>query len=94
MAHFIDNSAALFGVAKGYSKVPDSAKMIHAFHALNVQLVAAVDFEWVPTDANIADLPSRGDFALLRTLGGDEAFRPAVLPTLGAMVDPLMPLLA
>ena len=28
------------------------------------------------------------------TLGGDEAFRPAVLPTLGAMVDPLMPLLA
>lgn len=46
--------------------------MIHAFHALNVQLVAAVDFEWVPTDANIADLPSRGDFALLEEMGSVE----------------------
>ena len=43
---------------------------------------------------NIADLPSRGEFALLQTLGGAGGFRPAVVPSLGSMVGPLMPLLA
>ena len=30
--HFIDNTGALFGLAKGYSGDDDSARMIHAFH--------------------------------------------------------------
>ena len=38
-------------------------------HALMGALEANVWFEYVGTGANIADLPSRGDFALLREMG-------------------------
>jgi hypothetical protein len=67
--HYIDNTAAAFAVAKGYSSRIDSAKIIHAFHALNLDLQVAVDFRWVQSEANIADLPSRGDFKLLEEWG-------------------------
>ena len=57
-------------------------------------LRARVWYEYVASKANIADLPSRGDFALLRVLGGDGAFRPAVVPPVGSFIGPLGPLLA
>eukprot|EP00966_Prymnesium_polylepis_P089224 2065588-Prymnesium_polylepis.2 len=34
VVHFIDNTDALFGMAKGYSSDDDSARMIHAFHTV------------------------------------------------------------
>ena len=43
-------------------------------------------FEWVPSKANIADLPSRGDESLLRELGSQEA--PMVLPDVRAWDEP------
>ena len=46
-------------MVKGYSARPDSARLVHAWHALNTDLRARVWFEYVPTDANIADAPSR-----------------------------------
>ena len=67
--HFIDNVAAACGIAKGYSTKPDSARIIHAYHALNVPLQSQVHFEWVKSEANIADLPSRGHFELLESYG-------------------------
>ena len=57
------------------------------------QLEVTPWIEYVQSDDNIADLPSRGEFALLRALGGDDAFRPAIVPTFGSMVGPLAPLL-
>ena len=69
MIHFIDNTAAASGMAKGYSSVPDSARIIHAFHALNVNLQTNVHFEWVKSEANIADMPTRNNFALLQEYG-------------------------
>ena len=63
--HWIDNTAALAGIAKGYSSKPDSARIIHAFHSLGVVLQAEVHFEYVASEANVADLPSRGDFDFL-----------------------------
>ena len=50
--------------------------------------------EYVHTDDNLADLPSRGDFLLLRMLGGSGAFRPAVFPPVRSLTGPLLPLLA
>ena len=41
--------------------------MISVFHTMNAALGANVWFEYVPSKANIADLPSRGDFELLRS---------------------------
>lgn len=67
--HFIDNTAAASGMAKGYSYVIDSARIIHAFHALNVNLQTNVHFEWVKSEANIADMPTRNNFALLHEFG-------------------------
>ena len=70
--HFIDNTAAASGMAKGYSSVPDSARIIHAFHALNVNLQTNVHFEWVKSEANIADMPTRNKFELLLEIGSKQ----------------------
>jgi len=48
--------------------------------------------EYVGTEDNIADLPSRGEFGLLYTLGGPDSFRPAVLPPGSSFVGLLAPL--
>ena len=57
--HFIDNTAALAGLTKGYSRVVDSAHIVHAFHAWNVAIGAHVWFEYVRSEANPSDEPSR-----------------------------------
>ena len=63
--HFIDNTGAIFGIAKGYSADLDSARLISVFHTLNAALGANVWFEYVASAANISDLPSRGELDLL-----------------------------
>ena len=65
--HFIDNMGALIGMAKGYSADVDSARLVSVFHTMNAALRANVWFEYVPSKANISDLPSRNDFVLLRS---------------------------
>ena len=81
--HFIDNQGALTGLAKGYSRDVDSARLISVFHTMNAAVRANVWFEYVPSAANIADLPSRDDLELLRS----DAFKvecfEVVWPTVG-----------
>lgn len=76
--HWIDNTSALAALIKGYSRAPDSARIVHAFHAFNVGLRASCWLEYVASKANIADMPSRGDFGLLEELGSEE--RECILP--------------
>jgi hypothetical protein len=52
-----------------YSGDNDSARMIHVFHTTASAVGANVWLEYVQSGANIADLPSRGEFALLHSLG-------------------------
>ena len=59
VVHWIDNTAALAALLKGYSRVADSARIVHAFHAWNAGAEADVWFEHVPSAANLADEPSR-----------------------------------
>jgi hypothetical protein len=66
---FVDNTGALFGLGKGNCGDMDSARMIHVFHTMCAALGVSVWFEYVPSGANIADLPSRDEFALLRQMG-------------------------
>lgn len=70
--HFIDNTGAMFNLANGYSGQTDMAMITHIFNAACAALGADVWFEWVPSAANIADLPSRGEFELLQELGSVE----------------------
>ena len=38
--HFIDNTSALAALIKGYSGLPDSARIVHAFWSLNPRLTS------------------------------------------------------
>jgi hypothetical protein len=67
--HYIDNTGAMNGVTKGYSRDDDSARLIHVCHAMISAISANVWFEYVGSGANIADHPSRGEFTLLLELG-------------------------
>ena len=57
---WIDNLSAKYGLQKGYSKVPDSGRIINAFRIKQAALGMRIWFEYIPTKQNIADLPSRG----------------------------------
>jgi hypothetical protein len=57
--HFIDNTSACAALVKGYSRAIDSGLIVNAFHAFNVGVRADVFFEYVRSEANPADLPSR-----------------------------------
>ena len=37
--HFIDNTSAIAGLVKGYSRAIDSGRIVNAFHALNLSLI-------------------------------------------------------
>ena len=70
--HWIDNSSAVAALAKGYSSAVDSALIVHAIHATLAGLGADVWFEYVRTDANVADKPSREDMSYERyEIGAD-----------------------
>ena len=71
--HFIDNTVALSGLVHGYARKLDLARMVNAFHLQLVSLDAHVWLEFVPSKANIADLPSRDEYELLEHLGGRRA---------------------
>ena len=63
--HFVDNTSAIMGLYKGYSPAPDSCRLIQIFHLIMARLNFRTWWEWVASKANISDLPSRNDFALL-----------------------------
>ena len=65
VVHFIDNTGALFGLMKGYSRDVDSARLVHSFHTVCAALGSRVWLAYVASKANLADLPSRGSFELL-----------------------------
>ena len=53
-------------MAKGYSSAVDSARIVQAAHATIAGLDADVWFEYVRTDANVSDEPSRVDLSRTR----------------------------
>lgn len=67
---FIDNTVALSAFIHGYARKSDLARLTNVFHLQVAGLRASVYMEYVPSKANIADLPSRGEFDLLTKLGG------------------------
>ena len=66
MLHWIDNSSAVAALMKGYSAQPDSARIVHAVHATLAGLATRAWFEYVRTDANVADEPSCADLSGVR----------------------------
>jgi hypothetical protein len=65
--HWIDNTGTLSGLIHGYARATDLAHMANAFHLTTCGMRTHTWLDYVPSLANIADLPSRGDFELLHT---------------------------
>ena len=57
--HFVDNTSALAASARGYAGAPDSRRLVHALHALLSGLRISAWFDYVRSEANISDAPSR-----------------------------------
>lgn len=57
--HFIDNTVALSKAVHGYAQEPDMAAVVNSLHACDAGLGVDAWFEWVPSHANVSDLPSR-----------------------------------
>lgn len=56
---WIDNLSAKYALQKGYSKVGDTGKVVNSFKVMQANRQLRVWFEYVPSEQNIADLPSR-----------------------------------
>lgn len=56
---FIDNTSALSWCIHGVSRHPEAARLTHALHLYIASLGCEVFWEYVPSAANPADLPSR-----------------------------------
>ena len=78
--HFIDNKAAEAGLVKGTSPRPASARILLEYHVQIFRLQCQPWVSFVYSEDNISDLPSRGDFALLESVGAVR--RRLVFPTL------------
>ena len=59
--HFVDNTGALSNLVHGYASRPDCGRLTNAYHLMLADLRCKVWLEWVPSKANVADLPSRDE---------------------------------
>ena len=57
--HFLDNTTALSKAVHGYANEPDMATITNSLHMCDAMLGIDAWWEWVPSKANVADLPSR-----------------------------------
>ena len=95
--HFVDNTvytAALAGSIEAYSSRPDCARIIDALVARILKLSCRPWFGFVYSEDNLSDLPSRGSFELLISLGSKR--RALVRPSLATLSrdEPSVPGLA
>ena len=56
---FVDNTVALSKLVHGYAREPDMAAVTNSLHVCDAVLRVDAWFEWVPSNANVSDLPSR-----------------------------------
>jgi hypothetical protein len=66
---WIDNSGAIGGLLRGYSGIPDCARIVNIFKFATAKLcLASLYIDYVPSESNPADIPSR-----LHEMDDDEA---------------------
>ena len=75
--HFVDNAAALSNLVNGYATKPDMARLINLFDAALIAFGIDWYGEWVPSDANVADIMTRPErmhdlMASLKSIFGDD----------------------
>ena len=94
VVQFQDNTGALSALVHGYASKPDMTRLVNAYHLAQFLLRARVWFEWIPSEANLADLPSRLEYdEFFRILPGS-VWVPTVLPSLQSWLAPLLSMFA
>ena len=100
VVHFVDNTTALSKAVHGYANEPDMASITNSLHMCDTMLGIDAWWEWVPSKANVADLPSRdpstwddearGVMAKLHSRIGEQGFgrRELRLPTSAQLGSP------
>ena len=83
VVHFIDSSAALACVVRGFSREADLADIAGRLWFEALGLGIQYEVYYVPTKSNLADGPSRGDMTLMRSLNAKEC-RSWSLPSFSA----------
>ena len=78
--HFVDNMAALQGCIKGSSSRPEAARLINEYSLAVLSLSCRPHLGFVYSEDNLADGPSRDDFADMVRLGATQ--RAMCLPRL------------
>ena len=67
--YFADNTAANGAAIKGYSSSPDLARLVGPLHFRLAASSTRLWIEFVPSELDIADGPSRGDFSQMVEAG-------------------------
>ncbi len=78
--HFDDDEADESGLVKGTSASPDASRILLAVRVQMIMLQCDPWFGFVYSEDNISDLPSRGEFTVMESLGAE--FRTMVFPLL------------
>jgi hypothetical protein len=96
---FVDNTVALSKAVHGYAQAPDMAAVSNALHVCDACLGVDAWFEWVPSNANVSDLPSRdpaswdaaarGVMERLRKRVAPGDARSMAMPTVAELDDPV-----
>ena len=85
---WIDNSGAIGALLRGYSGVPDCARIVNMFHfAVAKARPSSLWIDYVPSESNPADIPSR-----LHEMSEEEAHRATL--ELGDRVEMIIPTFA
>ena len=94
---WIDNLSAVYSLRKGDSKVGDTGKVVNSFHVMQTKRQLRMWFEYVPSEQNIADLPSRRKWCELHRVidsvsgGSRTCFRyDVVIPPYDSWLSPLL----
>ena len=86
---FIDNTTALSAFVNGYASKGDMARIVNALHVAQAVLGCHIWIEWVPSDANLADLPSRQEYDAYFRIAPNSKWVEPVLPPIGTVCAPL-----
>ena len=78
--HFIDNTPARANAITGTSSSTISSRILHTYHVQVLSIACQPWAGFVYSEDNIADLPSRSEFTLMRRLKA--TYRPMVIPRL------------
>ena len=87
--HFIDNTYVLSAFVHGYASKPDMARIVSALQVATTALDCRVWFEWVPSKASIADLPSRLLYSEYFSIAPNSAWVRPVVPDVSTWTGPL-----